>query len=178
MQGEALIELARFDEAVLVLERAAAAEGASASDRLRAQTLRADALYAMGADNPSRYAAALDAYRTILFGDILSPSARLVVSFKIARALEKLKRTKEAVDQYYTQVVLAYRDGRRNQVRYDEDARAAFSRAAFRLADEYESGGDDNAALHILELVAGSDIHAAEEARRRIAKLTSKGRFL
>ena len=178
VQGEALIELARFDEAVLVLERAAAAETAQAGDRLRAQTLRADALYAMGADNPARYTAALDAYRAILFGDILTPSARLVVSFKIARALEKLKRMKEAVDQYYTQVVLAYRDGRRAKVRYDDDARAAFSRAAFRLADEYEGGGDDNAALHVLELVADSDIHAAEEARRRIAKITSKGRFL
>ena len=57
---------------------------------------------------------------SFLFGDILTPSARLVVSFKIARALEKLKRMKEAVDQYYTQVVLAYRDGRQAKVRYDE----------------------------------------------------------
>ena len=178
VQGEALIELARFDEAVLVLERVAAAEAARPADRLRAQTLRADALYAMGADNPARYTAALDAYRAILFGDVLSPSARLVVSFKIARALEKLKRTKEALDQYYSQVVLAYRDGRREKTRYDDDARAAFSRAAFRLADEYEGAGDDNAALRVLELVADSDIDAAEEARRRIAKITSKGRFL
>ena len=50
--------------------------------------------------------------------------------------------------------------------------------AAFRLADEYEGSGDDNAALRVLELVADSDIDAAEEARRRIAKITSKGRFL
>ena len=178
VQGEALIELARFDEAVLVLERIAAAEAARPADRLRAQTLRADALYAMGADNPARYTAALDAYRAILFGDVLSPSERLVVSFKIARALEKLKRAKEARDQYYSQVVLAYRDGRRERVRYDDDARAAFSRAAFRLADEFEGAGDDNSALRVLELVADSDIDAAEEARRRIAKLTSKGRFL
>lgn len=178
VQGEALIELARFDEAVLVLERVAAAETAGPADRLRAQTLRADALFAMGADNPARYTAALDAYRAILFGDVLSPSARLVVSFKIAKALEKLKRMKEAVDQYYTQVVLAYRDGRMRKVRYDDDARAAFSRAAFRLADEYEGGGDDRRALSVLELVANSDLHAAEEARRRIAKLTSKGMFL
>jgi len=178
VQGEALIELARFDEAVLVLDRVASAEAISPADRLRAQTLRADALYAMGADNPARYTAALDAYRAILFGDVLSPSTRLVVSFKMARALEKLKRTKEAMDQYYSQVVLAYRDGRAGKTRYDDDARAAFSRAAFRLADEYEGGGDDNSALNILRLVADSDIDAAEEARRRISKLTSKGKFL
>ena len=178
VQGEALIELARFDEAVLVLERVTAAEGTEAADRLRAQTLRADALYAMGADNPARYTAALDAYRAILFGGILSPSEKLVVSFKIARSLEKLKRMNEAIDQYYTQVVLAYRDGRLARTRFDDDARAAFSRAAFRLADEYESRGRDFSAVKILELVAESDVHAAEEARRRIEKLSSKGRFL
>ena len=178
VQGEALIELARFDEAVLVLERVAASEDAAAADRLKARMLRADALYAMGADNPARYAAALDAYRAILFGDVLSPSAKIVLSFKIARALEKLKRTGEALDQYYSQVVLAYRNGRRGKERYDDDARAAFSRAAFRLADEYEGAGDDNAAANVLRLVAESDIDAAEEARRRIAKITSKGRFL
>ena len=178
VQGEALIELARFDEAVLVLERVMAADGADAADRLRSQTLRADALYAMGADNPARYAAALDAYRAILFGGILSPSERLVVSFKIARSLEKLKRMNEAIDQYYSQVVLAYRDGRLARARFDDEARAAFSRAAFRLADEYESRGRDDTAANVLELVAESDVHAAEEARRRIQKLSTKGRFL
>ena len=61
VQGESLIELARFDEAVLVLERAVVAEGAPTEERTRAQMLRADALFAMGADNPARYREALDA---------------------------------------------------------------------------------------------------------------------
>ena len=178
VQGEALIELARFDEAVLVLERAAAADGAAAADRARAQMLRADALYAMGADNPARYAAALDAYRAILFGGILSAGERIVIAFKIARSLEKLKRMDEAIDQYYSQVVLAYRRGRAAKERFGEEARAAFSKAAFRLADEFESRGRDGAALHVLELVAEGDVHAAGEARRRMEKISAKGRFL
>ena len=178
VQGEALIELARFDEAVLVLERVAAADGATAADRSRSQMLRADALYAMGADNPARYSAALDAYREILFGGILSPGERIVVMFKIARSLEKLKRLDEAIDQYYTKVVLAYRDGRAAHERFGEEARAAFSRAAFRLADEYESRGRDGAAVNVLKLVVESDVHASEEARRRIERISTKGRFL
>ena len=87
----------------------------------------------MGADNPARYTAALEAYRAMLFGSALTPSAKPVVSFKIGRALEKLKRIDEAMDQYYTQVVLAYRRERLGHVRLDDDARAVFSKAAFRL---------------------------------------------
>jgi len=178
VQGEALVELARFDEAVLIFDRVALSEGLSAEDRLRVQVLKADALYAMGADNAASYSLALDAYRSIRIGNALSPEERLVVSFKIARTLEKLRRMDEAIDQYYTQVVLAYRAERFRGVALTDEARALFSRAAFRLADEYESRGRDWQALNILELVAESDVPAAEEARKRIGKISSKGRFL
>lgn len=175
LQGETLNELARFDEAVLVFERVAAAADATAGDRVRARLLKADALFAMGADNPARYMAALEAYRAMLFGSSLSPSAKLVVSFKIGRALEKLKRVDEAMDQYYTQVVLAYRRERLGHVRLDDDARAVFSKAAFRLADEFEGRGKDRQAVAVLDLVATSDSAAAEEARKRIRRLAEKG---
>lgn len=175
VQGEALIELSRFDEAMLVFDRVVAAPEATAADRARARLLRADVLFAMGADNPARYTAALEAYRAILFGGALGPSAKVVVAFKIARALEKLRRIDEAVDQYYTQVVLAYRRERAEKVRMDDDARAAFSKAAFRLADEFEGRGKDRQAVAVLDLVATSDCPAAEEARRRIRRLESKG---
>ena len=179
VQGEALIELARFDEAVLVLERAALANGATQTDRLRAQMLRADALFAMGADNTARYVAALEAYRTILLGENgLSPSQRLSLSFKIGKTLERLKRAEEAVDQYYTQVVLAYRSGREKGLRYDDTAKADFARAAFRLAEECESRGYDEQALGMLRLVSRSDVPAAAEAARRIDRIKRKGAFL
>ena len=178
VQGEALIELARFDEAVLVLDRVAVMEHVTAAERVRAQTLRADALYAMGADNPARYTAALEAYRAIRFGGTLSDSEQIEISFKMARALEKMKRMDEAVDQYYTQVVLAYRNGRLRQVRFDDEARAAFSRAAFRLAEEHESRGRDRQAIDVLRLVEQSDVPAAAEAAKRIDRISRKGRFL
>lgn len=178
LQGETLNELARFDEAVLVFERVTAASDVTAADRARAQILKADALFAMGADNPARYRAALRAYRALLFGGALSPSAKLVVAFKVARALEKLKRIDEAMDQYYTQVVLAYRRERTGGARLDDEARAVFSKAAFRLADEFEGRGKDRQAVAVLDLVATSDSPAAEEARARIRRLTEKGGIL
>ena len=132
----------------------------------------------MGADNPARYREALDSYRAVLLGEALSPSLKITVSFKTGRALEKLKRMDEAVDQYYAEVVLAYREGRLAGVRFDDEARAAFSRAAFRLADEYESRGKDFQAMHILELVVASDVPAADEAEKRIDRIQTKGKFL
>ena len=179
VQGESLIELARFDEAVLVFDRIVVLEDVPPDDRLRAKMLRADALYAMGADNSSRYVAALEAYRDIRFGGGgLSAGDRLLVSYRIARALDKLKRTEEAMDQYYTQVVLAYREARVAGDQFSDEACAAFSKAAFRLADEYESRGQERPALGVLELVAESDVPAADEAVRRIGRLRNKGRFL
>ena len=62
-------------------------------------------------------------------------------------------------------------------VRSQNDA-AVFSRAAFRLVDEYEGRGQDAQALHVLDLVAASDVPAAEEAKRRIEKISNNGRFL
>ena len=178
VQGEALVDQARFDEAVLVFERAISADGVSSADRQRAQVLKADALFAMGADNPVRYQTALDAYQTVRFGGDLPASGRIVLAFKIARTLEKLKRIDEAVDQYYTQVVLAYREGRLRSERLNDEARAAFSRAGLRLADEFESRGKDRQAMNVLALLADSDVPAAEEARKRMRRISNSGRFL
>ena len=178
VQGEALIELARFDEAVLVLELALQLDGLTSAERERAQVLRADALFAMGADDARRFQTALDSYRAVR--QALSPSSpmRIVVSFKIAKTLEKLRQLQEALDVYYADVLLAYRDGRIAGERFDEDSRVAFSRAAFRLADEFEGRGYDDQALKILQLVATSDVPASEEAARRMQRIKTKGGFL
>lgn len=178
VQGEALVELGRFDEAVLVFERALL-DGSIAGDaRFKAEVLKADALFAMGADNSMRYTEALAAYRAVRLGESLSPGMRLAVSFKIGRTLEKLRRVDEAIDEYYTGVVIAYREGRQRGAQFDDEARAAFSRAAFRLADEYESRGKDFQAMHILELVIASDVPASAEAERRLDRIQTKGKIL
>lgn len=178
VQGESLIGLARFDEAVLVLERVAMGENTLAADRIRAQVLKSDSLFAMGADNPARYLTALEEYRSVRFGGLLTPSQQINVSFKIGRTLEKLKRMDEAMDQYYTQVVLAYCDGLERGERYDDDAGASFSKAALRLADEFESRGKDSQTVNILRLVLRSGVPAADEAKRRIDRIEKKGMFL
>ena len=178
VQGEALVELSRFDEAILVLDGAAAEPKASVDDRRSAKTLKADALFVMGADNPARYREALNVYNAIKMGESLDNAERLSISFKIARTLERLGRMEEAIDQYYTEVVLAYVDLREKKVTLGNEARATFTRAAFRLADEYESRGDNGRAENVLTLVTSAGAgSSAKEARRRLARLQGKGRF-
>lgn len=178
LQAESLIELARFDESVLVAERVTVSEASDAALRLKAQLLRADALFAMGADNPVRYREALEAYTALRSGEKLEPSVKIRLSYKLAKTLERLKRTAEAVDEYYTRVVVAFRDGRAEGIRYDEDAVAAFSRAAFRLAEEYESRGSDAQAANVLRLVVTAAVPASDEAEKRIERINRKGKLL
>lgn len=177
-QGDALIQEARFDEAVLVLERVALIEGASAELRLRAKMLRADALFALGADNRQRYEEALNTYREIRAGSELSSSMKIVIEYKIARTLEKMKRKEEAIELYYVNVLLAYYDGLKKGIKYEEEAKASFSRAAFHMADELESSGRDGQAIKILTLVVTSDVPAAKEAEKQIERIEKKGKFL
>ena len=89
-----------------------------------------------------------------------------------------MKRTDEAIDEYYTQVVVAYRKGREKGVAYSDEAHADFSRAAFRLAEEYESRGMEHQAVSLLSLIVASEVPASDEAVRRIDRIRKKGKFL
>lgn len=177
-QGDALIQEARFDEAVLVLERVALIEGVTPESRLHAKMLRADALFALGADNGLRYDEALSTYREIRNGTELSSSMKIVIEYKIARTLEKMKRKDEAMGLYYANVLLAYHDGIKKGIKFDEEASASFSRAAFHMADELEASGRDGQAIKMLTLVVTSDIPSAKEAEKQIERLEKKGKFL
>ena len=170
LQGEALIDQARFDEAVLVLERASRLPVPDEMRR-RAAVLKADGLFARGADNSAYYQKAVDAYRNVQQDADVPPSMRLAVSFKLARALEKMHNYSEASDQYYTNVLMAYVDGVRAGVLFDGNARAFFARAAFNLADAYEASGNRRQAERMLRYVVDAQVPAADAARRRIARL-------
>lgn len=184
LQGEALKELARFDEAVLVFERAGRMPVSDALQR-RAVVSRADCLFAMGANDANCYHSALEAYRALLQDERLSPSVRLGISFKIGRTYEKLRRFEEAAEVLYTHVVLAYWNGVRGdpsedasrRVWFDGNARAFFARAAFILADYYESRGEARQAVRMLEYLVAARVPSADEARRRIARLKGKEDF-
>ena len=168
------MELGRYPEAVQVFDRAAkqAGDGPNAT---QAAVLKADALYAMGATDLARYEEAIAAYRNLPDGNVLSPDRKIEVAFKIGRALEKAGQKREAMDQYYKNVVLAYAEATTKDAFFGTPARTFFARAAFALADYLGGAGNTAAAKHVLERVIAADVPAAEEARRRLAALKGKG---
>lgn len=173
VQGEALMELGRYAEAAQIFGRAAA-QTPDGENAMKASILRADAFYAMGAGNTNCYEEAITAYGSIPDGENLPPDRKIEVAFKIGRALEKLRRTKEAMDQYYKNVVLAYSEGTAEGILFGEATRTFFARAAFLLADYCDSAGNRKAAVSVLERVAAAEVPASREARRRIAAITKK----
>ena len=149
---------------------------ASAGDRRRAKMLRADSFFVLGADNPARYVEALEAYRELQMGEELDADMKLLLAFKTARTLDKLGNADEALEHYYCDVVLAYRDGRSRGVPYSEESKATFARAAFLAADMLEARGDVSQADRVLRLVVKSDVlPAVKEAKNRRERLKRKG---
>lgn len=174
VQGEALMELGRYAEAAQLFNRAATQTPGS-PNAVKASVLKADALYAMGAGDTNCYAEAISAYRALPDGNALSPDRKIEVAFKVGRAMEKLRNTDKAMEQYYRNVVLAYSEGCAKGMLFGEVARTFFVRAAFALADHYDSEDNANAAIAMLERVAAADVPASREAQRRIAALKRKG---
>lgn len=174
VQGEAIMELGRYAEAAQIFDRVANIGGESSFSQ-KAAMLKADALYAMGAGDMERYEEAIAAYRMLLDGGALHPDRRIEMSFKIGRALEKLRRTKEAMDQYYRNVVLAYSEETSKGVLLGAPARTFFARAAFSLAEYHAAAGDTLAVRKMLGRIIDAEVPAAKEAKRRLDELNANG---
>jgi len=177
VQAEALMELARFDDAVLMLDEALSAPHSELLAR-RAEMLKADAHFARGADNAARYNEALAAYRAILSNGATPPGFRIEAGFKAGRALEKLggeANLAEAATMYYVNVVQAFRAFREKGTWLDDAACAFFVRAAFALVDYKVARGDVQAAAQVLKEVVSSGIPAAAEAQKRLKRLKERG---
>ena len=132
----------------------------------------------MGAGDSARYEEALAAYRALEAnrGDgVVSPSDQIVISFKVGRTLQKLHRVDEAVAQFYDKVVNFYETARRAGLWLNDEACAYFGRAAFALADHYETQGQMRQAVNILKIVSAAHVAASAEAERRILAIKSTG---
>jgi len=173
VQASALMELARFSESVLLLDQIIATDPTSEWAE-EAKLRKGDSLFAMGADNSDRYLKALVTYREALQHPTLSASQILQLNYKAARCLEKLKRIDEAIDAYYSDVVIRYQTNHAQGVWYDDSASGLFVRAAFNVADLYEQKGRSNAAIKVLVRILETDVQGKDEVRARIERLRKK----
>jgi len=172
-QVDALMELARFAEAILLLDQVIT----EAPDRewvAQAKHLKGDCLFALGADNTERCLRALASYRDALQEPSLTPSQRLQLHYKVGRCLEKLRRFDDAIETYYSEVVIHYLNARAAGVWYDDIAAGLFMRAAFNVADLYERRGQPDLAANVLGRVLQSDVSGKDEIRQRMERLRRK----
>jgi len=173
IQTHALMELARFSEAVLLLDQIIAMDPTSEWAE-QAKLRKGDSLFAMGADNPDRYLKALATYREVLQSPSLSPSQVLQLNYKVARCLEKLKRVDEAIDAYYSEVVIRYQNGVTQGLWHDDSAAGLYVRTAFNVSDLYEQKGRIQSAIKVLERVLKTEVQGKDEIRARIERLRKK----
>ncbi len=173
VQADALMELARFDEAVLLLDQVISQAPESEWARL-ALLRKGDGLFAMGAGNSARYREALAAYRQMLAQNSQTPSVTLQLHFKVGRCMEKMKLIDEAIDQYYADVIIRFLDERARGTWFDDNSVGLFVRAAFTVAELYEQKGLLQQAVRVLRRVVQSGVPGADEARQRIERLRGK----
>jgi tetratricopeptide (TPR) repeat protein len=175
LQADALVELARFDEAVLLFDEIVTRY--PESDWVTsAWGRKGDCLFSMGTDAADRFAEAMQAYREMMARRDATPEMLLQAEFKLGRCLEKLKRTDEAMEQYYTRVILRFIEDRSRGIWYDEAAATWFTRAAFQMADLLTQKGQPEAAGRVLQRVVQAGVPGQVEARQRLERLQNGGR--
>ncbi len=173
LQADALMEMARFEEAVVILDRVM--NLSPDGEWCAAAWLRkGDCLYIMGADNNTRYEDAISAYqhRIKLGGN--TPAMLMQINFKIGRCLEKLKRYDDAIDRYYSGVVVFYQEERAKGTWFNDASTSCLIRAVFSVAEIYERQHKYEPAVSILQRLMNLGVPGAEEARARIERLKAK----
>lgn len=170
VQGDALCELGRLDEAVLVFDEVIG-RYADSDWVTAAWGRKGDALFSLGTDKPARYAEAIKAYREELARRDVTPELVLQAEFKIGRCLEKMRQPAAALDQYYSHVIVRYQDDRQRGIWYSEAAGGWYVRACFQAAELLEQKGAVDQAERVLNRVIQGGFPGQEEARQRVERL-------
>jgi TolA-binding protein len=175
LQADSLVELARFDEAILLFDEII--NRFPESDWVTAAWGRkGDCLFSMAADKTGRFSEAITAYQEMLARRDITPEMVLQAEFKIGRCQEKLKRIDAALEQYYTRVILKYAEYRTQTGWHNEAAATWFTRAAFQMADLLVQKNDIDAATRVLMRVIQAGVPGQIEARQRLERLQSSGK--
>jgi tetratricopeptide (TPR) repeat protein len=175
-QGDALTELNRFDDAILVFNQLIQRYPATTL-ALAAKGRIGDCHFTLGErQDPARLQQALAFYRLVEESSGAPPNLRFQALYKIALTLQTLGRTDEALSQYLL-VIHRFR-GERNRLD-PETAAYFFNRAATSASQLFEQRQDWRGAIQIYREIVASGIQpAAREAAERIQNLRREHRIL
>jgi len=170
LHGEALCELMRFDEAIIVFDELLTLYPGN-ENSIRALGRKGDALFTLGTDAPARYEESIAAYDMLLSIPELPLDNKLQAAYKIGRCHEKAGRPAMARDIYYQKVVLPFLEARQLAQPLNDRARAWFSRAAFNAAELYEKEQDWASAVGVLLRLSRENVPGRAEALERARRL-------
>jgi len=165
-QADALIQLGRFAEAILILDEVIKRYPGHPVVPL-AWLSKGDCQFALGSEDAARYDESIRSYRVVTHADGLRPGIRLQAEYKIGRSLQKLDRRQDALDQYYTRVMVPFLDRLNGAEPVSEADSLWFTRAALNAAEVLEARQDWRQLVRVLDRVGQTRVAIAEEARRR-----------
>lgn len=169
-QANALCELGRFSEAVLPLDEVIN-KYPDSTLVMHAWTRKGDCNFVMGSEDPKRYEEAIQCYRVAASSSRSGTALVLQSEFKAGRSLQKLGRENEALDRYYSRVMVPFLEQKTRGEQHSESSRIWFTRASFAAADILEAQKEWKRAAMVLDRLAETGIPASREAGARAKKL-------
>lgn len=176
-QAEALCELAKFSEAIVILDEIVNKH--PNSDLIPAAWVkRGDSQFMLGGEDHTRYEEAMKSYRMAV--NSLKASLDLILEgeYKTGRCLDKLGRDTDAVDQYYSKVMIRFLEERAKGVWHNENSKRWFALASSKAADIMEARKEWRQAVRILERVVASGVPQVEDTQERIKRIKAESWWL
>ncbi len=172
-QGNALAALGKFSEAILAYQEIV--NRAPRSEWIAETWLRiGDCQFMLGIEDPSRYTAAMQAYRAAISLAGTALDLRLQAEYKIGRCLQRLGRPGEAIDQFYRQVLTRFLEARDAGELQSDAARTWCGRAARELADLFEERQEWRQVVNVLERAVQAGVPDEAGLRERIRDIRSR----
>ena len=172
IQGEILQEQMRYAEAILAFD-AIVHDHPGSPAATKAIRLKGHCLFALGAEDPARYAAAETCFRS-LADDVTPPPFEdlLDLHYRIGRCRERQEDYQTAFHVYYQDVVLAFNVYVEKNEWPSEAAVGTYTRAAFNAADIADRQlHDTQTAISILQDLANRSIPEQATAKERLNRL-------
>ncbi len=176
VQAEALCELARFEDAILVLDEIV--NRYPESEWVTPAWMRkGDSLFSLGSGAPGHYEQAMQAYAVVEARPDVTIEQALQAAYKSGRCLEKLERADEALERYYDRVMVRFLKERSEGVWHSTAAQTWFASAGLQAADLLEARRDYEAAVRVLQRVEEADVPGKVEARTRLQRIQAEYRW-
>ena len=165
-QGDALSELGEFSRGILAFEEVIKnyPESHLVSS---AWGRKGDCQFSLAAENPARYAEAMNSYQAILDRSSALPAIKLQAEYKVGRCLEKTNVPDRAFNRYMS-VVYTFINEPEERSPYSV---MWFTRAAFGAATLKEKEQSWLEAVSVYQRVIEAEVPARDEAAKRIERI-------